>query len=378
MQAQKLESIGTLAMGVSHDFNNILHGISGFSFLISRNPHDGDKVLSNLKAIQDLTDRASRLTRQLQSYANQATPQKRPLDLNEVVRQSVDILDVGLARHIEVERKLCKGLPWIDADRSQVEQILLNLFINGVEAMGETGTLTISTRLIRGDLDPEDLPPDAPSGDYCVLEVRDTGCGMKPEIAGRIFDPFFTTKRTGNGLGLSSVFGILRRHNAHIRVETEPGRGTCFILYFPAIDENRRMLDANPRSQARGGNETILFVDDEPSIRQVSEDILTGLGYRVILAENGEEAVEILRSRPNAIDLVLVDIAMPILNGRAAVKIMRMARPDLKVLFTSGHCDAETIESLHEEGYLHFLAKPFSMLDLQSSVRNALDAPVSP
>lgn len=374
LQAQKLESIGTLAQGVSHDFNNILHGISGFSFLIQRSADNAEKVRANVRAIQELTDRASRLTRQLQTYANQASTEKRALDLNEVVRQSLNILNISVARHTKVEASLPNGLPWIQGDRSQIEQILLNLFINAAEAMGESGALTVSTRSVCHEQGGEGMPHDAPSGQYTVLTVRDTGSGMSPEVRDRIFDPFFTTKRTGHGLGLYSVFGIIKRHDAFIQVESEVGVGTCFTIAFPAIEESRQLLGAGPDLAVCGGNETILFVDDEASIRLVSEDILTGLGYRVVLAENGEEAVNILRDRPRAINLVLIDIAMPVMNGRVAVKLMRMVRPDVKVLFTSGHCDADTIESLHEDGFAHFLAKPFSMLDLQAAVRKTLDA----
>lgn len=375
LQAQKLESIGTLAQGVSHDFNNILNGISGFAYLIERAAAtDSAKVLANIRSIKQLTERASRLTRQLQTYANQNSAQKRALDLNEVVRQSVNILDISVAKQSEVTIDLADNLPWIDGDRSQIEQILLNLFINAVEAMKETGTLKVTTRLLRHGEPDQTLPHDVPAGDYSVLEVRDTGCGMPPEVRNRIFDPFFTTKRTGHGLGLSSVFGIVRKHDAFIKVDSEVGVGTCFTIYFPAVVDSHRLLGNTADQKVRGGNETILFVDDESSIRMVSEDILSGLGYRVVLAENGEDAIQIFQARPQAIDLVLVDVAMPVLNGRAAAKIMRMARPDLKILFTSGHCDAEMIEALRDEGFPNFLAKPYSMAELQAAVRKTLDA----
>lgn len=371
LQAQKLESIGTLARGVAHDFNNILNGIQGFLYLIETDPGNVEQTLTNSARIKELTARASRLTRQMQTYARQGRTEKRTLDLNEIVRQSVEMFRATVvAKQIEIVLTLADDIDWIEADFSQVEQVLMNLFFNAAEAMADGGTLSVATRTVAI------APPDADEVRYVSLEVRDTGAGMTPQVKARIFDPFFTTKRTGNGLGLSAVYGILKSHQALVRVDSELGIGTCFAVHFPASNRKRQVLgDAALASGAvlRGGHETILVADDEVSIRLVSEDILRTLGYRVVVAGDGTEALRIFQERPAAIDLVLMDMDMPNLGGWAAAKVMRLARPDLRVLFTSGYMDPALSDSLHEDGFGQFIDKPYSMIDLQAAVRRALD-----
>lgn len=374
LQAQKLESVGTLARGVAHDFNNILNGINGFLYLIQRHSENPDKIVKSSRSIQELVQRAGGLTRQLQTYARQGgRPEKRPLDLNEILRQSLKIIEAGVGRHLDIHLELYEDLEWIEGDRSQIEQVVMNICLNAAEAMPGGGKLTVRTSHAALDRSDSILPENAPNGDYCLVQVSDTGCGMTPQVKARIFDPFFTTKKTGNGLGLSAVYGILKAHQALVKVDSEVCVGTSFTLYFPAVKVKRALLGDTSNAQVRGGNETILVVDDEEPVRIVSQDILSTLGYRVILARDGEAAVRIFQERPHAIDLVLMDIAMPNLNGRSAAKAMRLAQPDLKILFTSGYTDKAQIETLGQDGFPHFLAKPYSMLDLQSAVRRILD-----
>jgi PAS domain S-box-containing protein len=390
LQAQKLESVGTLARGIAHDFNNILNGIGGFLYLIESNTSHEGKILANCGRIKELTARATRLTRQLQTYTRQGRTEKRTLDLNEIVRQSVELLRASVgADRVQIEPDLSEGLEWIEGDFSQVEQVIMNLCLNGVEAISESGTLTIRTRT--ETIEADDLPnvvgvPGAvvppsegntpalpPAIHYSVLEIRDTGCGMTPQVKARVFDPFYTTKKSGNGLGLSAVYGVLKAHRALVRVDSEPGIGTCFTVFFPASERKQQVLGDASLASVRGGNETILVADDEESIRVVSEDMLKTLGYRVILADDGDEAVRIFQERPHAIDLVIMDMSMPNLNGHAAAKVMCLARPDLRVLLMSGYVDDADIEALHEEGFRLFLTKPYSMVKLQETVRMALD-----
>lgn len=374
LQAQKLESVGTLARGIAHDFNNILNGINGFTFMIQRRSEEPDTVLQGIRAIQDLVQRAGGLTRQLQTYARQGRSEKRPLDLNEILRQAVKILEAGVARHVAIQPDLDENLEWIEADRSQIEQVAMNLCINAAEAMPDGGTLSVRTRAVTLDRSDPILPANAEGGPYSLLQVTDTGVGMTPQVKARIFDPFYTTKKTGNGLGLSAVYGILKAHQALVRVDSEVGVGSSFSLYFPAVAAKRTFLGETGAAQVRGGNETILVVDDEKPVRVVCRDILSSLGYRVVLAADGEAAVRIFQERPQAIDLVLMDIAMPNLNGCAAAKAMRMLYPGVKILFTSGYTDKAQIEALEQDGFPHFLGKPYSMLDLQETVRKILDA----
>jgi PAS domain S-box-containing protein len=370
-QTQRLESVGRLARGVAHDFNNILNGVGGFLYLMEKSPHDADAIRLNCVRIRELTMRASRLVRQMQTYARQGKTEKRTLDLNEALHQSLDIFRASLRNDsIRVETSLSCELPWIEGDFSQIEQVLMNLFMNAVEAMPAGGVLSVVTR----SETIEDLQ-------YACLEVRDSGCGMPASVKDRIFDPFYTTKKTGNGLGLSAVYGVLKAHGALLRVDSEVGIGTCFTIHFPVSQKKKEEILGQEKQRSllvRGGNETILVVDDEEAIRLVTEDLLKTLGYRVILASDGDEAVEIYRERPQSFDLVLMDIDMPNLNGRAAGKIMRLARPDQKVLFTSGYTDDAQVESLRNAGFHHLLAKPYTMFDLQESVRTLLDTAQTP
>lgn len=373
LQAQKLESVGTLARGIAHDFNNVLNGINGFTYLIQRGMGDAEKVAQHSKAIIELTRRASGLTRQLQAYARGGVFEKRPLDLNDIIRQTVKMLGSGIARNLDVRLDLDEELEWIEGDRSQIDQVLMNLCINAAEAMPDGGVLTLRTgRQHLAKSDPN-LPANTAPGDYVLAQVSDTGVGMTPQVKARIFDPFYTTKKTGNGLGLSAVYGILKGHGAWIKVDSEVNVGSCFTLRFPAVKAKQNLM-GEQAGLIRGGNETVMVVDDEEPVRMVAEDILSTLGYRVILAEDGEEAVRIFQERPQSIDLVMMDMAMPKLNGKAAAKAMRMLRPDLKVLFSSGYNDSSHLEILSESGFHHFLPKPFSMLDLQGAVRKTLDA----
>jgi two-component system cell cycle sensor histidine kinase/response regulator CckA len=196
---------------------------------------------------------------------------------------------------------------------------------------------------------------------------------MEPEVLERIFDPYFTTKSTGNGLGLSAVYGIVQRHRGAVTTTSTPGKGTTFRLELPAIPRRAEVLGERTELPVRGGTEMILFADDEEPIRIVVEDMLTALGYRVVLAKDGEEAVRILRDRPQSIDLALLDIAMPNLNGQAAANAMRLIRPDLRIILTSGHCDREQVEIFESEGFHEFLPKPYAMVELQAHIRRVLD-----
>ena len=373
LQAQKLESVGTLARGIAHDFNNIISGVGGFALLIEQQEGVSDKIRFYCKSLHELTRRAGGLTRQLQTYARQSRPQKRLLDLNQLVRQSANILEASVAKRVKIRLDLAEDLDWIEADRSQIDQVVMNLCINACDAMPRGGDLVLTTRAVTRTENDPDLSFDAPAGRHSVLQVRDTGVGMTREVRARIMDPFFTTKKTGTGLGLSAVYGIVKGHNAFMRVDSEVGVGTCFTLLFPATEGKRSALGEATAVEVRGGHETILVADDELAIRMVSEDILTTLGYRVVLAKDGEEAARIFQERPQDVDLVIMDLAMPNLSGRAAAKAIRLLRPDAKILFASGYTDAAQIESLSDENFHHFLAKPYSMFDLQAAVRRALD-----
>lgn len=373
LQAQKTESMGTLARGICHDFNNILNGINSFAYLIQHHLTEPEKIQDHCQAILEMSQRAGGLTRQLQSYARHQQGESRPLDLNDLLRQSAKILDGGVSRHLEMTLDLHDKLKWVEGDRSQLEQVIMNICINAAEAMTDGGVLNIRTYPVHLTPGEPTLPQGMEEGEYNLLQISDNGPGMSAQVKARIFDPFYTTKQTGNGLGLSAVYGIMKSHEGWIRVDSELGVGSCFSLYFPAVEARDQLFGEYEHANIRGGNETILVVDDEEPVRLVAEDILSTLGYRVIVAASGEEAINIFKERPQSIQLAVMDMTMPSINGCATAKAMRLEKPDLNVLFTSGFLDRHQLEDLQAEGFHHFLHKPYSLVDLQRNVRACLD-----
>ncbi len=376
-QAQKLESLGVLSGGIAHDFNNLLTAILGNTEVALSLVQDNVQLRVALQRIEATTQRGSDLARQLLAYAGKAHFAIRPLDLNQIILEMGDLLSVSISKKVAIRTDLQPDLPPVEADSAQVQQVVMNLVINASEAIGDkTGTVSLRTRCLtytKADLVATFPGQVLEPGTYVRLEVEDDGCGMDAETIGRIFDPFFTTKFTGRGLGLSAMLGIVRGHRAGIRVESLPGKGTTFILLFPAGDVTVTMPTTRPESEQRMTG-TILVVDDEGIIRDLARSALEASGFKVLEARDGLEAVELFQAG-QAVDLVLLDMTMPRMGGAEAFRLIRDLAPNVKVLLTSGYTQRESLESLADLPPDGFLQKPFRIKELVNRVRDLLREP---
>jgi two-component system, cell cycle sensor histidine kinase and response regulator CckA len=374
LSAQKMESIGQLAGGVAHDFNNIVQVVLANARFAADEKTDRASMLQALHEIEEMGERAAQLTRQLLAFGRRQAMTRSVLDLNDLLRQNLQLLGRVLPENIEVDFRPQPGILAAAVDAGQFDRVIANLCVNARDAMPRGGRLRISSR--KCELDPGDQlsEPWAQAGSYAVISIEDNGSGMDPEVQRRAFEPFFTTKREGigSGLGLAMVEGIVRQHDGLVRVQSAPGTGSTFDLYFPLANapvERQR----GPRSRkANGGSETVLVAEDESAVRRLVGRILESAGYTVILAKDGEEALEAFFANPDRVDLVLLDVVMPRRNGREVFEeIMRRApRP---VLFTSGYsADALPADFLKEHGLL-VLPKPYSPDRLLEQVRMILD-----
>ena len=380
-QFQKMEAIGRLAGGVAHDFNNLLTVIRGYMDLMLARLPENEPAREDALQVAKAADRAAELTGQLLAFSRSKPIAASLVDLNKVVTEFLPMLRRTLGENIEIKSELADGLGAVRADAGQIGQVLLNLALNARDAMPEGGTLTVSTE--NADLDatyPGTHVP-LPPGPYVRLSVADTGIGMDEETRARVFEPFFSTKGpgSGTGLGLSTAYGIIRQHDGAIWLYSELGHGTTVRLYLPRIHGTFSAPTSPIASEARSkGGETILLVEDESAVRQVAQRLLESRGYRVLDADGGEAALEVLRKHSGRIDLLLTDVIMPGMNGREVADAVRVQRPGLRVLFVSGHSG----EVLNRMGGLgegaHFLSKPFSTAELCEAVRRAIDGPPGP
>jgi two-component system cell cycle sensor histidine kinase/response regulator CckA len=375
-QSQKVEAIGQLAGGVAHDFNNILAVISGYCEMAQRQIGADHPANARLDQIMKASNRAVSLTRQLLAFSRKQVLQPRPLDLNAIVADTHKMLGRLIGENIDVVLKPTPGLGTVNADPGQVEQIVLNLAINARDAMPHGGTLTFETRNV--DIEPADASAaSAVPGRYVMLVVKDTGMGMTPEVQEKAFDPFFTTKPEGEGtgLGLSTVYGIVKQSGGYVWVDSEPGQGATFRVYLPRVDRPNAILStAREPKEQRGGNETILLVEDNASLRDVIQENLTDLGYKVVTAGDGREAVAVARAFKDPIHLLLTDVVMPSMGGAELARILIESRPDLRVVYMSGYTDG----ALSHQGVLGegvtLIEKPFSSDKVARVLREALDS----
>ncbi len=375
MHAQKMEAVGTLASGIAHDFNNILQGIYGYVQVMMFNKKEGDPDLKFLKQIEEIALKASGVVRQLLTFSREIKSELKPTDLNQVIKHSLRLIERSLSKMIETRLLLDPNLKLIRADNVQLEQVLLNLCINARHAMGESGRLTIQTENVclsktQGDR----LGLDR--GNYVVLSITDTGHGMEKDVVERIFDPFFTTKKSGEGtgLGLSMVYGIVKQHGGHIVCNSRPQYGTRFDIYFPAIDMGTKDADAAETQIRAHGSETILVVDDEPAILDVSKHLLTQYGYTVITAESPEKAVKYYEQHKEAIDLVIMDFYMPKTSGLTCLERLLEIDPEIKVVMSSGQVSRKIRDDVLKAGAKGFIAKPYRIETLLTTIREVLSA----
>ncbi|NCC23979.1 MAG: response regulator [Deltaproteobacteria bacterium] len=378
-QSQKLQAVGTLAGGVAHDFNNLLQAIGGFTqVLLRRNStSQGDRVM--LKTIERSVDRAAQLVRRLLLFSRKAEARRAPIDLNRAVRDASKILERTISRMVRIEFRLAENAWPILADPVQLEQVLLNLGINSADAMPGGGIMTIGTEnvVFYGGSSSESEAAGL-RGSYVRLTVADTGVGMDQETMDHMYDPFFTTKALdkGTGLGLASVYGIVKGHGGAITCQSGPGRGTTFDIYLPAEkDKEPEPQDvADDVPQAGGGPETVLVVDDEEDIREVSTMVLEEHGYTVLTAESGEQALEVFASNRERIDLVMLDLGMPGMGGHRCLQSLLEMDPGVRVLVASGYSATGLIRDTMEAGAADYITKPYRIEELLSKIREILGA----
>jgi PAS domain S-box-containing protein len=383
LETQKLESLGLLAGGIAHDFNNILTGVLGNASLLRVQLPPDSPMIEGLRRIETAAERAADLCRQMLAYSGKGRFIVRHIDLNELVRSSWSLLQTSVSKKTELEFFPGKDLPLVFADPSQMRQVLMNLVINGSEALGdEPGRVTIRTGVRRLDgafLAEADLVPESTDGTFVYLEVSDNGCGIAPEVRRRIFDPFFTTKFTGRGLGLAAVAGIVRTARGAIRVDTAPNEGTRLCVCVPtateAAPEESGPLPARPEWRGSG---TVLLVDDEEAVRDVGSRLLGRLGLGVVTADDGLKAAEWLAANPRVPRLVLLDLTMPNLGGLETMHRLRAIRPDLPVVLMSGYERDDAVARFDTAGLAGFLQKPFTPESLAAVVRPVVDGPQPP
>jgi nitrogen-specific signal transduction histidine kinase/CheY-like chemotaxis protein len=373
LEAQRLEAIGTLAGGVAHDLNNLLMAIQSNAFLIlsdigSTHPHY--QFLTNIK---DQVKNGARLTRQLLGYARKGRYYVEPINLNELVEKASDTISTT-RKDISVHRELSEDLFGIEADWSQIEQVLLNLFVNAGDAMPGGGDLILKTTNVT-DKHMQGKLYDPRPGSYVMLTVTDTGAGMDKKTQERIFEPFFSTKEMGSikgtGLGLASVYGIVKGHGGYIDVESEQGHGTTFTVYLPAT-EKKVEETLKPTEQIIKGTGIVLLVDDEDRIIDVGVKVLKKFGYTVLEARGGREAIEVYKEYGDLIDLVILDMIMPGIDGGEAYDRIKEINPKVKVLLSSGYSIDGGAKEILNRGCNGFIQKPFSMKELSQAIRNVL------
>ncbi len=375
---QKMESLGLLAGGVAHDFNNLLVGILGHAGLALMELPEDSPARSLMQRVEVAAVRASELTQEMLAYSGRGNFQVETVDLSLLVEEMIQLLNVTISKKAVLDVDFATGLPGIRADATQVRQVVMNLITNASEALqGGVGAIRIATGLVdadRGVLSETYVDDNLPAGTYVYLEVTDTGSGMDRETRSKIFDPFFTTKFTGRGLGLAAVLGIVRGHRGAIRVDSQVGRGTSIRVFFPAADAApKRVEPATAESRADHGSGCILIADDEELVRSVARLSLESAGYKVLLATDGIEAVEVFRQHHDELRAVLLDITMPRLGGdEAFLEIMRI-RSDAKVIVASGCHRQAAVERFEGVQPAAFLQKPFRPRQLIDSVRRVLD-----
>jgi two-component system, cell cycle sensor histidine kinase and response regulator CckA len=377
-QSQKMEAVGRLAGGIAHDFNNLLTVVSGYSEVLLDQLAPTHPLHAKAEAIQQASDRATTLTRQLLAFSRKQLLQLKVVDVNAIVADMERLLRPLIGENIELTTNLEPSIGCTRADAGQLEQVIMNLVVNAKDAMPRGGKIRITTASVTLD---ESYRPEntfIKRGPYVMISVSDTGHGMDRETQARIFEPFFTTKEKGKGtgLGLSTVYGIIKQSGGYVFVQSELGRGTVFTIYFPSVDEPSDVAGATPlTAAAAGGSETILLVEDEESVRQLIRETLESRGYHVLEAENGNAALALAAARSENIHLVITDVVMPGLSGHELVEQLLSVRPNTKVLYLSGHAEEAVASPLAAQAPKAFLQKPFTLQNLSRKVREVLGAP---
>jgi signal transduction histidine kinase/CheY-like chemotaxis protein len=377
LHSQKLESLGVLAGGIAHDFNNLLTGILGNADLALAELSPVAPARESLEAIETGARRAAELCRQLLAYSGKGRFLVQPLDVMELVQEMGHLLSVSISKKVVLKYHFTNNLPAVEADATQMRQTIMNLILNASEAIGDrSGVISVTTGLAH--CDPEYLKTcfvadGIQPGDFVYVEVADTGHGMDKATQDRIFDPFFTTKFTGRGLGLAAVLGIVRGHKGAIRVHSEVGRGTTFKLLFPAAQTPaREITSGTPGARSWKSHGHVLVVDDEETVRTLTRRMLERVGFTVLTAEDGRQAVEIFQRVGAEVDLVILDLTMPHLDGEACFRELRLLKPAVKVILSSGYNEQDVVSLFAGKGLAGFIQKPYTNEELIAKVRDVL------
>ena len=375
IRAQKMEAVGTLAGGMAHDFNNLLTAILGYSEIILSMTHEGDQFYRPAQVIHDAARRGADFGQKILSMTRKEKIESRPVNVNDIVRRSLEILKYSIPKNIEMVTNLVNGLPLIKADPSQIQQVIMNLAVNARDAMSQGGRLLIETSTVGSEKGAANSL-EGVEGSFIKLSVSDTGGGMDRATQGKIFDPFFTTKEMGKGtgLGLYIVHSIITNHGGYINLYSEPSKGTRFNIYLP-VARDEAVDEADMEHDMRGSGR-ILVVDDEPDVRELCRDMLEPLGYAVITAEGGHEAIRMYREMGKDISLVILDMIMPKMGGNEVFQILKTIDPEVKVLLCSGYSrnGFGTIEEILKQGARGFIQKPFTRRTIALSVKKVLSA----
>ncbi|MFZ5994824.1 MAG: PAS domain S-box protein [Thermodesulfobacteriota bacterium] len=374
-QAQKMEAIGTLAGGIAHDFNNLLGGILGYASYGKMLLSEGHPVYRHIEIIEKSAERAAELVKQMLGFARGGKYQVRKANCNQIIEEVVGLLSRTIDKSISIETHLASDLAPILADMVQIQQVILNICINARDAMPQGGRLILETANVTLDEIYARKHLGAAPGKYILISISDTGMGIEQAIKKRIFEPFFTTKEKGKGtgLGLAMVYGIVKSHGGYVNFYSEKGRGTRFNVYLPIAQKDGLAIPTVEPEMMREGKETILLIDDEEVIRDMGKEALESLGYKVLLARDGSEALEIYVEKKDVIDLVILDIVMPRLGGKRTFKKLKEINPEIKVIISSGYSVNGEAQDMLNSGACGFIQKPYRVDELSATVRRALD-----
>ena len=379
-QTHRMEAVGRLSGGIAHDFNNLLGVMIGYTDILDMRLREDDPARKTVEEIRKTGQRAAALTRQLLAFSRRQVLEPKVLDLNAVVTDIEKMLRRLIGENIELKTILAPTLGRLLADQGQMEQVILNLAVNARDAMPKGGKLTIETaNAVLDDTTIRHMPTAQP-GDYVMLSVSDTGIGMDPQTRAKIFEPFFTTKEAGKGtgLGLATIYDVVKRSEGHIWVYSELGKGSVFKIYFPRVRASAPLAASEARrSQPGTGNETVLVVEDDESLREVTRDLLVQSGYRALQASNGEQALQVVERHHGPIHLLLADVVMPGMSGAALAAELTRSHPEMNVLYMSGYTDETVVRNGVLEPGILLLEKPFTRETLIGKVRDALGQPLA-
>jgi PAS domain S-box-containing protein len=373
-QAQRMEAVGRLAGGIAHDFNNILAAVLGSASIMRRHLTEKSKMYKYVEIIESSARRGSSLTRQLLTFARKTETIVKPININSLIEETLHLFQRSVTKEIAVVTEFTEDAATVDGDDGQIQQALLNLFLNARDAMPGGGTLSITTRVTIADAHTTSQFSSIKPGPFVFVRVTDTGHGIDRAIQNRVFEPFFTTKESGTGLGLSVVYGVVQSHGGFINLESEPGHGATFSVYLPRSRARIPRTSHQRRVRLPRGRENILVIDDELSVCEIARDMLAGLGYTVYVEHDGKSGADLYRTRQATIDLVLLDINMPVMGGKQAFEVLRGINPQVRIIVVTGY-GREGVETSSFSSQVNAIVqKPFQLEMLAMKVREVLDA----